>query len=468
MSKDQPSDWRNTSIRPGQRISLGNVDVPKTEESEEEPSSGRLNAKVELQRLEVKPEHRRSPLPSPSELPESMVEGVIPIGWPPPRLNLKDEGATPSGVGRGLADNFNDPRRPIEPWEAPLQLIEQARRRESSVGQQAESEAQTRQSSASPYARTEPVERVPNHSFTPPPPLPGNEPRPSAALPTMGTSTLAIDNPDEPRRPKTGGDSKKGPIYLVGALALCGLTVGGALMWPSKKPVALASASPTARSAATPSAAPTVAEEPPSPSASAAPRQLPGQVSASPSPAPVVAETPSEDPSPDESASASPAPITASPSPVASKTPTPVAESPKTFSVKVQIESKAKDHQVFVLGKSNPKLRLQKDAKGSISFENLPKGTYRLKVLAKGYLDYEKPFTLPADQKLAAQLEKIPPPQPAAEPRRPDPAPDRPAYSEPPPRYTPPAYVPPPPRYDPPPPRYNPAPPQRHELPSNM
>lgn len=418
----------------------------------------------------MKPEHRRTPLPSPSELPESMVEGVIPIGWPPPRLNLKDE-APPSAVGRGLVDNYNDPRRPIEPWEAPLQLIEQARRgRESSQGQQAKNEASVHQPDPSPYARTEPVERVPNHSFTPPPPLPGSEPRPSAPLPTMGTSTLAIENPDEPRRAKARGDSKKGPIYLVGALALCGLTVGGALLWPSKKPLALASASPTARPAplASPSAAATVAEEPPTASASAAPHQLPGQASASPSPPPAASETPDGDPSPDESASASPAPISASPSPVASKTPAPVAETPKTFSVKIQIESKAKDHQVFVLGKSDPKLRLQKDAKGSISFENLPKGTYRLKVLAKGYLDYEKPFTLPADQKLAAQLTKVPPPQPAAEPRRPDPAPERPAYSEPPPRYTPPAYVPPAPRYDPPPPRYNPAPPQRHELPSNM
>ncbi len=480
MSNDQPSDWRNTSIRPAQRISLGNVEVPKTEETEES-SSGRLNAKVELQRLEVKSDHKRSPLPSPSELNENVSEGVIPIGWPPPRLNLREDANSSSSLNKGLGDSFNDPRRPIEPWEAPLQLIEQARRgRENSAAQQTDSGAREDTRPPSELSRELMPERTPNHNFTPPPPPPGSETRQAPVIPTMGTSTLAIDSQDGPSAGSRRGqksESKMGPIYLIGALALCGITVGGALLWPSSKPaptpsaaVAVVSPKPEASESTSPEVQPTATPEAkPSaspavePSASSSPvaHRLPGQET------PKALETPKADSSP--KVSLSPSPLASSPTP--SKTPIPVPETPKTFSLNVLIDSKAKECQVFVLGKSDPKVRIQKDAQHATSFENLPKGTYRLKVLAKGYLDYEKQFSLPADKKLAARLEKIPP-APVAQPNRPEPAPNRPAYQAPPPRYTPPAYVPPPPRYDPP-PRYNPppprySPPQRHELPSNM
>lgn len=456
MANNDPSEWRTSSVQPRQKISL---DEPVASEQAEpdKPERG-----IQLQRLETKTPSSRSPLPLPNELSESPGQPVVPVGWPPPRLNLGESGESitrPSQVVNRAAA-----ARSVEAWEAPLQLIEQSRKNKGSEAGNGPSSSSVAAGTVQPAAPPLPVnpnwqKPVQEAPTAWPEPDPETEP-PSVVYPPPPemTKTEVVLTDDPPAR------KGKSPIPLMGALGACGLVIGTILFWPpghksaaqtTKSPQLSASNNPAGYSASPVASVPQPSRTPevlasatPTPEVSASPNVVetpPG--SSSP-----VATLPTPTASPESSAT--PAEIAAKPEqPKPSATP-----KPQTYDLAVKIEGQGK-RKVFVLGEKG--VRLEKEATNQASFAGLKPGHYRLKVLSSGYLDYEKSFDVPATKTLTAQLQKIPSEpvyhQPSSQSAQSAPAAPAPAYTRP---YNPPAYSPPPVRYS--------APARPHEINSNF
>lgn len=416
--------------------------------------------RIEFQRLELKGDKAKGPgvtipprptpappqaappppaqAPKTADLPED-VSGVVPRGWPPPRVSLKADEETsasdsgsrflpgpPDAASRGL----NRPARSAEPARVALGPLVET----ELVGLRGpmDTDAQATWSADSPG------------SASPPSP-----PRPNA-------------------RNRVAPPSKKGPALLIAAFTA---VLGVVVMWPPAKRSTQASnttsvttessESPGPLAAALPDVKPTPKPVKPVAKPSATPR--PSVAVATPrqqtapaveprpmaTPKPVVAAPlASATPAPEASATATPRPVAAAPvkpSPTPKFTPQPAVEEPPArseetyYSVRVFVTPTDIESKVYLV---NSATRYMDQGRGTVRLQPDKKGTYMLKVISAGYETFSKEIKVNGEHKLAVRLEKIPPPPP---PPVYEAAPAAPAPYDPGPAPAPAPYYPPPP-----------------------
>lgn len=438
------------------------------------PSPPGAAQKIEFQQLELKgnragngppgvtiPPRPTTPPPRPvapapsSEAPDKPpndVSGVVPRGWPPPRVSLKaDEEAAESAESASRFLPGPEPggsRPPLSrPARANAPKVDLGAPPDESAPGRGPMEAEPVASwSSEPDAQPEPVQEEAPRSRG------RTRPR-SAAAPNKRASALLVGGFAAvllvvlfwpPRSSKSPGESSPTVAVEPG-----GESPVAVIDTPEPgTPVEVPSETMTAQPAVSATPAATSTPKPLLPDLfghkkepSATPRPVANHTaSASPTPVAVkpipvktpVVSTPSPRPTP--------APVVAVASPTPPPKPPveePPAKAPDTYySVRVYVTPASVDSKVYLV---NSGARFFEEGRGSVRLQPSKKGTYRLKVIAPGYETFEKEVKVEGEHNLAVRLEKIPPPpEPVYQPPPPssggyDPGPAPQPYYPPPP-----------------------------------
>lgn len=421
------------------------------------PVSGPLgptaSQKIEIQRLELKGERGAAPVaatppaipprptnpppaaaPRPTsptgrsgETPPQDVSGVVPRGWPPPRVTSRtDEEAPP---------------RPAErpPEERPAAAVRDAGESGGRYLPGPETPAAMSRGRVDPGR---PASARP--PLGPPPELDepaGRGPLESDSQASWGAGGGRARSAAAPVGPTA--NSKKGPVLLVSAFAA---VLIGVLLFPSGKspvaahtPMASASEGPpgligqAGGASATPSLAPSdsesPADEPDRPvrnmRPSASPSVAPVAAAATPKPAvtPTVAAVSTPLPSLTPSVSPSPAETPVADKPTPKPKPKPVEEPParaeEAFNVvHVFVKPASLQSNVSLAGPD----KIFEQGAGDIRLQPDKKGTYKLKVSANGYQTYTKTLKVDGTHNIQVTMERNPAPPPPVEYHEPAPA----------------------------------------------